>query len=338
MLRFRGAPIFFTKEMTAVLSDLTLYAEKLLSLNPDPIPRYVIYRNLLGLDDGHPDCRAAHDAVFGCPQVKKLADAQNERGFWEPFHGTTEGAIRRLLSFGLDRTHPVLARAEAYLVRLLEGTESTGQNEKQDHPGWYSEMLEPLIAASMLSLIAPDHPLVQRHRSVWAAFAEEIFADGQYDEAHDRAVKAAYFGYEVRRPIPPFNYYCLLLTAPQNGISCLSEQTDRALVQYCMTEMRGLGYVYNEPPGIPIPIGTHRRDSRDFWHWIRALSIIAPYRGFDEYADTCTDYVLSQRDERGLWVFPRKFDFVLSDRYAGQRKCVDSTLFVLRFLGRMRGC
>jgi len=338
VLRFRGAPSFFAKEMTAVLSDLTPYAEKLLSLHPDPIPRYVIYRHLLGYDDHNADCRAAHAAVLTHPHLTKIADAQNERGFWEPFHGATEGMVRRLLSFGLDRTHPTLARAETYLVRLLAGNESTGQTEKQDHPRWYPDMFEPLIAASMLSLINPDHPLVQKHRSVWAAFAEEIFADGQYDEAHDRAVKAAYFGYEVRRPIPPFNYYCLLLTAPVGGVPVLSEEADRALVRYCMTEMQCLYYVYNEPPGIPVPIDTHRRDSRDFWHWIRALSILAPYRGFDAYADFCSDYVLSQRDADGLWQFPQKFGFVLSDRYAGQRKCVDSTLFVLRFLGRMRGC
>lgn len=319
-------------------ADRESYAERLLAYDPDPIPRFLIYRDLLGLTADADIYQEMYAAVSTHPHVQKIAEAQNARGFWEPFHGTTEGMIRRLLSYGLDRTHPSLAAAEAYLVRLLEGDETTGQYERQDHPLWYSEMFEPLIAASMLSLINPDHPLVQKHRSVWAAFAEEIFADGQYDEAHDRAVKAAYFGYEVRRPIPPFNYYCLLLTAPVGGVPVLSEEADRALVRYCMTEMQCLYYVYNEPPGIPVPIDTHRRDSRDFWHWIRALSILAPYRGFDAYADFCSDYVLSQRDADGLWQFPQKFGFVLSDRYAGQRKCVDSTLFVLRFLGRMRGC
>ncbi len=320
-----------------MIDDVKLYAGKLLTLNPDPIPRYVIYRDLLGYEGGHPDCRAAYEAATAHPLVKRIADAQNERGFWEPFHGTTEGMIRRLLSFGLDRTHPTLAAAEAYLVRLLEGVETTGQYERQDHPRWYSEMFEPLIAASMLSLISPNHPLVCRHRAIWAAFAEEIFAGGTYSEEHDRAVKASHFGFEVRRPIPPFNYYCLLLTSPMDGNTFLSEKTDRALVRYCMTKLPSLGYVYNEPPGIPIPIDTHRRDSRDFWHWIRALSVIAPFCGFDEYAKPIGDYLLSQRGEDGLWTFPRKFDFVLSDRYAGKRKTVDSSLFVLRLLCGLRG-
>ena len=177
--------------------DVRPYADHLLSLNPDPIPRYVIYRELFGYEKEHPDCLAAYEAVRTCPQVERITAAQNELGFWEPFHGTTEGMIRRLLSFGLDVTHPTLAGVQDYLIGLLEGRMTTGQYEKQDHPLWYSEMFEPLIAAAMLSLITPDHPLVQKHRAVWASFAEEIFAGGHYDEAHDRAVKANYFGVSV---------------------------------------------------------------------------------------------------------------------------------------------
>lgn len=317
-------------------ADREAYADQLLALNPDPIPRCLIYRDLLGISADTTEYRDAFAAVSAHPHIKKIADVQNDRGFWEPFHGTTEGMIRRLLSYGLDRTHPTLAAAEDYLVRLLEGTETTGQYERQDHPGWYPEMFEPLIAASMLSLIVPDHPRVAEHRARWASFAEEIFADGAYSEVHDRAVKAAYFGYSVQRPIPPFNYYCLLLTAPVNGRAFLSEKTDRALIDFCMTQMQSLYYVYNEPLGVPIPIDTQRRDSRDFWHWIRALSILVPYRGFDRYAETICDFVLSQRGMDGLWTFPRKFDFVL-DRYAGKRKTVDASLYVLRFLCGQRG-
>ena len=102
-------------------------AKKLLAMNPDPIPRYIIYRDLLGYDSEHPDYCAAYEAVLSHPHVEKIAAAQNERGFWEPFHGTTEGMIRRLLSFGLDCTHPTLAAVRDYLIRLLEGKESTGQ-------------------------------------------------------------------------------------------------------------------------------------------------------------------------------------------------------------------
>ena len=109
--------------------DRIAYAEKLLSLDLDPIPRYVIARQLLDLDTAHPDCRAAYEAVCAHPYVEKIAAAQNERGFWEPFHGTTEGNIRKLLSFGLDASHPTLARVRAYLVRLFGGEETTGQYE-----------------------------------------------------------------------------------------------------------------------------------------------------------------------------------------------------------------
>ena len=318
-------------------SERIAYAEKLLALDPDPIPRFLILRDLLRMPSDQREYAVARDAVWAHPHVKTIAEAQAPRGFWEPFHGTTEAMIRRLLTYGLDRTHPTLAAAEAFLVHLLEGEQTTGQYERQDHPLWYTEMFEPLIAASLLSLLHPDHPLAEVHRNRWASFAEAIFACGDYREDCDRDVKAAFFGYTVKRPIPPFNYYCLLLTSPVDGKSCLSEKTDRALVDYCMTQMSALGYVYNEPPGIPIPIDTHRRDSRDFRHWIRSLSIIAPYRGFDRYAGRIADHIMAQRGADGLWTFPRKFDDTLSDRYAGMRKTVDASLIVLRLLSGVRG-
>ena len=318
-------------------ADRVHYAELLLALEPDVIPRFLIYRDLLGEPAGKGVCQELYAAVADHPHVKKITEAQNSRGFWEPFHGTTEAMIRRLLTYGLDRTHPTLAAAEAFLVHLLEGEQTTGQYERQDHPLWYTEMFEPLIAASLLSLLHPHHPLVEVHRNRWASFAEAIFACGDYREDCDRDVKAAFFGYTVKRPIPPFNYYCLLLTSPVDGKTYLSEKTDRALVDYCMTQMSALGYVYNEPPGIPIPIDTHRRDSRDFRHWIRSLSIIAPYRGFDKYSKRITDHIVAQRGTDGLWTFPEKLDVTLSDRYAGKHKTVDASLIVLRLLSGVRG-
>ena len=93
-------------------SERIAYAEKLLALDPDPIPRFVIYRDLLRMPSDQREYVVARDAVWAHPHVKTIAEAQDPRGIWEPFHGTTEAMIRRLLSYGLDRTHPTLAAAE----------------------------------------------------------------------------------------------------------------------------------------------------------------------------------------------------------------------------------
>ena len=65
VLRFRGTPFFYgthwfpwkSQEASMLLRDYDRIAcaKKLLALHPDPIPRYIIYRDLLGYDSEHPD-------------------------------------------------------------------------------------------------------------------------------------------------------------------------------------------------------------------------------------------------------------------------------------------
>jgi len=84
--------------------------------------------------------------------------------------------------------------------------------------------------------------------------------------------------------------------------------------------------------GICISIETKRRDSRDFWHWIRALSMIGQMDGWQEEKHAFEAFILAQRNGEGLWEFPGKFDFMLSNRWQGKHKMIDSTIFVMRLL------
>jgi len=306
-------------------------AGKLFSMNPDPIPRYVLMKEFLGADAQSNEVQKLYREVCAHPRMASIINDQLPDGSWAPFHGNTEGKIRLLLNAGLDRRHPALQKARDYLVNLLEGKAVTGQNEKQDDPRWYAQMLEPLIAAAMLSLIDPRHELVQKHKKIWGGFAEDAFASGVYSEEADRAAKAEHFGFRVKRVIPPFNYYNLILLSPRSG-RCLSAKADRALTEHALFGENALGYVYNERPGECIPMGIHRRDSRDFWHWIRALSIISAFDGWEKYKKIYEEHIMAQRDANGLWQFPQKFDFMLSDRWQGNRKIIDSTLYVMRML------
>lgn len=322
--------------MRNMKNQMTEMTERLLAMNPEPAARYALLR-LTGAETDRPDMRALYGQVLQNKQIRKMEDMQREDGCWPPFHGQTEAMIRRLVSFGLDGNHPALKRAEGYLVRLLKGEASTGQYEVQDDPRWYPVMFEPLIAAAMLSLIDPVHELVHMHRSRWAAFAESAYATGRYDEDADRAAKAASFGFSVKRTLPPHNYYSLILLAPRGGETYLSKGVSRALIEHCLYEENAMGYVYNERPGSLVPIGACRRDSRDFWHWIRALSILAPYEGWEEHEERFSGWILSQRNENGLFCFPKKFDFSLSGAWRGVNREIDSTLFVLRMLLRAGG-
>ena len=194
-------------------------------------------------------------------------------------------------------------------------------------------MFVPLFSAAMLSLIDNDNENLDLHRKRWAAFAENAFSNGGYDRESDSKTQNEYFGFNTKRIIPPFNYYNFLLLPPRDGVVHLSDKTDQALVDYCMNEADGVYYVYNKNPGGMIPINAQNRDSRDFCHRVRALSLISQFKGWAKYEQKYADWVLTQRNRDGLWEFPKKFNlFALSDSWKGNKRTIDSTIFVLRFL------
>lgn len=160
----------------------------------------------------------------------------------------------------------------------------------------------PIVSAAMLSLIDREHEEVEKQRQQCAYIAAESFADGKYDRNR----------------------------------SCIDPATDQALADYCMKEAECIYYVYNNRLSDMVPISAHNRDNRDFWHWIRALSLISQFQGWTAYRDTYTDWILSQAGENGLWEFPRKFDYALSDSWRGKNKEIDSSVFVLKMLSRLR--
>jgi hypothetical protein len=99
-----------------------------------------------------------------------------------------------------------------------------------------------------------------------------------------------------------------------------------------MNEANGIYYVYNNKLKDFAALNVQNKDSRDFWHWIRALSLVSRFKGWVKYKQKYIDWILKQRNKDGLWEFPRKFNFAISNSWRGKNKIIDSTIFVLRFL------
>lgn len=310
--------------------------DKILDMNPDPIPRFVLLKEFKGLTPDNPEYTALYGEVCNHRFIKSLEEAQNQRGFWQPFHGYTESVIRKLLSFGLDKNHICLKKASDYLVKVLKSQEEWNQYEKQDNPLWYPKMFVPLVSAAMLSLIDKNHPMLEAPRQKWAYIAKESFSDGYYDVGGNINAISECFELFSKRPIAPFNYYCLLLLAPDSDSSYIDDSTERNLVDFCMKEAGSIGYVYNNKPSDMVEISVQNRDSRDFWHWIRALSLISQFHRWSVYKHCYFDWILSQANEENLWEFPKKFDFSLSNSWRGKNKAIDSSVYVLRMLKGLR--
>lgn len=311
--------------------------DKLLDMHPDPIPKFVLLKEFKGCVPSSIEYQNAYDRVCGHPFVKRFEESQNERGFWHPFHGYTEEVVRHLLSYGLDKNHICLKKLLIYLIKAIHNEESWDQFEKQDNVRWWPEMFMPFANAATISLIDNTNENLDSHRKRWANFAEISLANGHYDHEADRKSQNKYFGFTTKRTIPPFNYYNFLLLAPHNGITHISDSTDQALVDFCMNEADGIYYVYNRNLNEMVSISVQNRDSRDFCHWIRALSLIAQFKGWAKYEHEYVDWISTQRNQSGLWEFPKKFNlFALSNSWVGKNRAVDSTIFVLRLLLKKR--
>lgn len=320
--------------------DLNSIVDKLLDMKPDPIPEFILLKEFKGLSKDSRDYQNAYDRVCNHHFVKKIEKEQNERGFWAPFHGRSEEIIRKCFSYGLDKNHRSLKRVTEYILRILNNEDRLDESEKQDNILWWPKMFVPLVCAGMLSVIDEDHEVLNTHRKPWADFAEIAFSKGYYDKVLESKAQNDYFGFYTKRTIPAFSYYNLLLLAPTHRGNYLSDNTDQALVDYCINQAENIYYVYNCKLLDFVPIDTIRRDSRDFCHWIRALSLVSKFKGWKKYEDVYFEWILNQRNKDGFWELPRKpnrFDFPLSNSWRSEKnRMIDTTIMVLRFLNHSK--
>ena len=321
--------------------DLNTVVDRLLDLKPDPIPEFILLKEFKGFSPSSRDYQNAYDRVCNHPFVRKIEDEQNDRGFWPPFHQYTENIIRRCLSIGLDKDHQCLKMVSDYIKKVLDNKESWDQFEKQDNIRWWPEMFVPLVSAAMLSLIEPNSKILDLHRKRRANFVETAFSGGCYNKEEEDRAQHEYFGFNTKRTIQAFGYYNLILLAPTEKEKYLRDETDQALVDYCMNFVDHIYYVYNCKLLDFVPMDIKRRDSRDFCHWVRALSLISQFNGWRKYKDKYIEWVLAQRNGEGFWELPRKpnlFSFPLSDSWRSRKnRIIDSTIMVLRFLNHNRG-
>ncbi len=68
--------------------------DKLLDMNPDPIPRFILLKDFKGVGFDTIEYQNLYEEVCCHPHFKRFEESQNEHGFWEPFHGYSEDVIR----------------------------------------------------------------------------------------------------------------------------------------------------------------------------------------------------------------------------------------------------
>ena len=90
----------------------------------DPSVRYWTLKDLLDLEEDHPDVVAARDAIMGSPIVTAILDAMNQEGYWEnpddmylPKYTASTHQLLILAELGASRT-PKIEKAVEHLFRF----------------------------------------------------------------------------------------------------------------------------------------------------------------------------------------------------------------------------
>ncbi|MBN1266158.1 MAG: hypothetical protein JXA25_11735 [Anaerolineales bacterium] len=233
-------------------------SQELLELRPAVPAQLRLQRDVLGADPKHPDLLALAEKVRSSLPVRILEQEQRGDGGWGAFHSrsttahqktaSTETAVERALSLGLDRACPILARAEAYLKALLKG-EIRFPDYHEKNERWPIGMR--LFTASTLALIHPEHPLLDPDRALWVEIVKRAFQSGAYCEEHELAAHADLTVQAVKNSYLIINNrYTLNLVGSTRGL--LPPAVERTYMHWLWSLEEGIGYLGmplgKEPP------------------------------------------------------------------------------------------
>jgi len=156
--------------------------------NLDDIPRYLLMRDIIGIDKSNDEMIKLKDKILQHEWVTKIIQQQWEDGSWGRFHSmntssnskyTTEGALRRLLILGLDKDDEPIKKAIVYMERYLK-KEIDLRDYKEKKHDW--TLLTRLFVITWLRVIDRENVLANCEARKWADVVSRAFSDGFFNE------------------------------------------------------------------------------------------------------------------------------------------------------------
>jgi hypothetical protein len=316
-------------------------ALRVLEEGPGEIVRYRLLRDVLRRPDDDPELRWAKGMLDRSRCVQELAGEQREGGGWGPFHSrstrlsqkisTTEVGVERALALGLDRSHPVLEKAAAYIIDIMEGRRAfPDRHERNDR--WETGMR--LFLASTLSLIEPEHEVLDEDRQLWVEITRRTFRSGEYREEDEVAAHAELTGATVKDSyLVLSNRYSLNILRSVEGL--LPTELVGALLSWLWNRRDGIGYL-----GVPLGGVPPYEKAGRFDRWLTSLEMLGRlFPGWVDRAQDAVEWIWEQRDAEGTWDFGPRPGYVsvlpLSDSWRRrQDRRFDWTARVLVLLRR----
>ncbi len=303
------------------LRNVRARAKRLLAMDPSPIVRLRLLRDVLGPNLDQEEWRSLIEIVNQSPHVRLLADEQRGDGGWGAFHSrgssvnrriaTTEIAVERAIHLGLDGEHPILERAKDYILSIMRGrVPFPDRHEKNDR--WQTGMR--MFLAATLSLIDPLHDELESDRSLWREIAIRTFQSGEYSPEDEIQAHGALTGASVAGSYLTINNrYAIMILGSRAGL--LPIQVERALVDWIWNHEGGIRYLEVLLAENP-PFGKAGALDR----WFSSLALIL--RAFPRSAPIVEKqmrWIWNQQDHHELWDFgPRSTSsvfFPLADHW-----------------------
>ncbi|NIV29306.1 MAG: hypothetical protein GWN58_07305 [Anaerolineae bacterium] len=280
-------------------------ALRVLEQGAGEVVRYRLLRDVLRRPDDDPELKRARGRLDLSRCVQELEGEQREDGGWGPFHSrstrlkqripSTEVGVERALALGLDRSHPVLQKAVAYIIDIMESRrEFPDRHERNDR--W--EIGMRLFLASTLSLIEPEHEILNEDRELWVEITRRTFRSGEYSEEDEVAAHAELTGATVKDSYLVLNNrYSLSVLGSARGL--LSPELEGALLDWLWNREDGIGYLC-----IPLSGEPPCEKAGHFDRWLTSLEMLGRlFPGWVDCAWEAVEWIWEQRDAEGTWDF-----------------------------------
>jgi hypothetical protein len=298
--------------------------EELLKLNMDPVPYYIVLRDIEKLPVDHSLMIKAKENAVKVKWVKNIVDLQQDNGSWGNFHSlstsskyriTTEQALRRLGILGLDCHDSCIQKAVGYMEQFLNGTVDFADRKEKSHD-W--ENFTKLIAAAQIRRFKPSSMPAMNIANKWKDIIEYAFSDNEYkhqkyEEAYIEVFSKKPYG---GRLVDFVNFYPLTIVC-----GLLTEKTEQIMLDYVINHTGGIYYIYEDC----LSILPDSFASKHAGRYLSALELLSEYSSAKEMLHFSVRWLLNNIGKDGLWdMGPDVKDNVvypLSDSWRSILKC-----------------
>lgn len=319
------------------VTDLAL---RILNQPIDDIPRYRLLRDVLHEPPSSRRVEEARTAAMSASQVRWLADQQLADGSWGTLQRdsathfetmtvtanysvakavrTTDHALQRAAWLGMDRQHPTIRKALAYLESQIDPVGSYAAKAaihnvaKRDNstPSLTSEKVSErdkttsnltaaniakrdLLLASHIRQFDEDNPFAGLIADRWKQLLSSAFSDGTYSELRYLESYEHLFGHSAgQEQNLAFSRPVLML---MRGL--LPYPIEEAYTRHLMNEVRGIVGVHHRALH-HLPLDFPSLESMRF---LSAVELLAVYPSAEPLLDETKSWLWEQMSPTGRW-------------------------------------